>query len=166
MKNRFERITILKAPTFGGGYLRNNYICNGGYIYISLTIPVICGQRLHHSPNMIRYSRDETIMKSGRYTMLELLEKAVMTTIGVAAITQKKAEELVVEMKDRFKLSEDEGKQLVDRIQAIARETREKVKEIAEDEVQKVVASLGLVSREEFDRLARRVQELESRSNG
>jgi len=98
--------------------------------------------------------------------MLELLEKAVMTTIGVAAITQKKAEELVLEMKERFKLSEDEGKQLVDRIQAIATESRGKVREMAEAEVQKVVDRLGLVSREEFDRLAKRVQELESRCNG
>ena len=97
--------------------------------------------------------------------MIELLEKAVMTTIGVAAITQKKAEELVSEMKDRFKLTEDEGKNLVDRIQTIAAESREKVKEMAEVEVQKVVERLGLVSREEFDRLAKRVQELESRSN-
>ena len=97
--------------------------------------------------------------------MLELFEKAVMTTIGVAAITQKKAEELAAEIKERFKLSEDEGKQLVDRIQAIACEGREKVKEMAEVEVQKVIERLGLVSREEFDRLAKRVQELESRSN-
>jgi polyhydroxyalkanoate synthesis regulator phasin len=97
--------------------------------------------------------------------MLELLEKAVMTTIGVAAITQKKAEELVAEMKERFKLSEDEGKNLVDRIQAIAKESREKVGEMAEAEVQKVVERLGLVSREEFDRLSKRVQELESRCN-
>ena len=97
--------------------------------------------------------------------MLEMLEKAVMTTIGVAAITQKKAEELAAEMKERFKLSEDEGKNLVDRIQAIATESRDKVREMAEAEVQKVVERLGLVSREEFDRLAMRVQELESRSN-
>lgn len=97
--------------------------------------------------------------------MLELLEKAVMTTIGVAAITQKKAEELVAEMKERFKLSEEEGKNLVDRIQSIAKESREKVGEMAEAEVQKVVDRLGLVSREEFDRLAKRVQELESRSS-
>ncbi len=97
--------------------------------------------------------------------MLELLEKAVMTTIGVAAITQKKAEELAAEMKERFKMSEDEGKQLVDRIQNIANESREKVKEMAEAEVQKVVERLGLVSKEEFDRLAKRVQELESRGN-
>ncbi|MFA7405716.1 MAG: phasin family protein [Pelobacteraceae bacterium] len=97
--------------------------------------------------------------------MLEILEKAVLTTIGVAAITQKKAEELVAEMKDRFKLSEEEGKNLVDRIQNIAKESREKVGEMAEVEVQKVVDRLGLVSRDEFDRLAKRVQELESRGN-
>ena len=97
--------------------------------------------------------------------MLELLEKAVMTTIGVAAITQKKAEELAAEMKERFKLSEDEGKSLVDRIQTIAKESREKVEAMAEAEVKKVVERLGLVPREEFDRLAKRVQELESRCN-
>jgi polyhydroxyalkanoate synthesis regulator phasin len=109
---------------------------------------------------------DVTAIRSGGITMLELLEKAVMTTIGVAAITQKKAEELAAEMKERFKLSEDEGKNLVDRIQAIAKESREKVGEMAGAEVQKVVDRLGLVSREEFDRLSKRVQELESRSNG
>jgi polyhydroxyalkanoate synthesis regulator phasin len=98
--------------------------------------------------------------------MLELLEKAVMTTIGVAAITQKKAEELVAEMKDRFKLSEEEGKLFVEKIQAFAAENRDKVKEIAEFEVQKVIDRLGLVSREEFDRLAKRVQELESKNIG
>lgn len=98
--------------------------------------------------------------------MLELLEKAVMTTIGVAAITQKKAEELAAEMKERYKMSEDEGKHFVDRIQAISKESREKVMEMAETEVKKVVDRLGLVSREEFDRLSKRVQELESRNNG
>ena len=97
--------------------------------------------------------------------MLEMLEKAVMTTIGVAVITQKKAEELAAEMKERFKLSEDEGKSLVDRIQTIAAESREKVREMAEAEVQKVVERLGLVSRDEFDRLAERVRELESRGS-
>jgi len=97
--------------------------------------------------------------------MLELLEKAVMTTIGVAAITQKKAEELVAEMKDRCKISEDEGKQLVDRMQNIAKESRDKVREMAEVEVQKVVERLGLISRTEFDLLAKRVQELEAGRN-
>jgi polyhydroxyalkanoate synthesis regulator phasin len=97
--------------------------------------------------------------------MLELLEKVVMTTIGVAAITQKKAEELVAEMKDRYKLSEEEGKNLVDRIQTMAKENREKVQEMAEVEVRKVVERLGLVPADEFERLKKRVQELEARQN-
>lgn len=95
--------------------------------------------------------------------MLELLEKVVMSTIGVAAITQKKAEELAAEMRDRFTMSEEEGKHLVDKIQAIARENREKVTEMAEAEVRKVIERLGLISREEYDRLSKRVEELESR---
>jgi len=98
--------------------------------------------------------------------MLELFEKVVMTTIGVAAITQKKAEELVAEMKDRYKLSEEEGKNLVEKIQSMARENREKVKQMAEAEVQKVVERLGLVSLDEFDLLKKRVQDLEARLNG
>jgi polyhydroxyalkanoate synthesis regulator phasin len=97
--------------------------------------------------------------------MFELLEKAVMTTIGVAAITQKKAEELVAEMKDKYKLSEDEGKHLVERIQSIAKDSREKVMEMAETEVKKVIDRLGMVSREEYERLAKRVEELETRLN-
>lgn len=98
--------------------------------------------------------------------MLELLEKAVMTAIGVAAITQKKAEELAVEMRDKYKMSEDECKLFVDRIQAMASESREKVRDMAEKEVLKVVERMGAVPREEFDRLVKRVQELESRQNG
>ena len=98
--------------------------------------------------------------------MFELIEKVVMTTIGVAAITQKKAEELVCEMKEKYKMSEDEGKNLVERIQSMARENREKVQEMAEAEVKKVVDRLGLVSVDELERLKKRVQELEARLNG
>lgn len=95
--------------------------------------------------------------------MLEFLEKTVLTAIGVAAITQKKAEELVSEMKDKYKISEEEGKLFVDRIQTIAKDSRDKVREMAELEVQKVVDRLGLVSRDEFDRLSKRVEELETK---
>ncbi len=98
--------------------------------------------------------------------MFELLEKAVMTAVGAAAITQKKAEELIAEMKDKYKLSEDEGKEFVERLQSIAKDSKSKLREMSEIEVQKVVDRLGLVTREDFDRLEKRVQELENKSNG
>lgn len=98
--------------------------------------------------------------------MLELMEKAVLTAIGAAALTQKKAEELVSEMKDKYKLTEEEGRGYLDRLQSIAKESREKVRDMADIEVHKAVDRLGLVSREEFDRLEKRVQALECKSNG
>ncbi|MDR3579701.1 MAG: phasin superfamily protein [Oryzomonas sp.] len=97
--------------------------------------------------------------------MLDLLEKAVLTAIGAVAITQKRAEELVVEMREKYTLSEDEGRDFVERLQGVAEESREKIRQTAESEVKKVVEMLGFVSREEYERLARRVQELESRLN-
>lgn len=98
--------------------------------------------------------------------MLDLLEKAVMTAIGAVAITQKKAEELVVEMREKYTLSEEEGRNFVERLKGISEESREKIRVMAEVEVKKVAERLGLVSREEHERLAKRVQELESRLNG
>jgi len=97
--------------------------------------------------------------------MLDLLEKTVISAIGVAAVTQKKAEELVGEIRDKYKLNEDEGRILVEKIQGIAGECREKVREMASEEVKKVVDKLGLVTRDEFEQLAKRVQDLETRSN-
>jgi polyhydroxyalkanoate synthesis regulator phasin len=95
--------------------------------------------------------------------MFELLEKAVLTGLGALSLTQKKAEEILAELKDKYKLSEEEGKVFLDRLQGIAKEGRERVGEIAETEVKKVIERVGLVSRDEFDRLQKRVDELERR---
>ena len=95
--------------------------------------------------------------------MFELLEKAVLTGLGALSLTQKKAEEILTELKDKYKLSEEEGKVFLDRLQGIAKEGRERVGEIAETEVKKVIERVGLVSRDEFDQLRKRVDELEKR---
>ncbi|MBT1073360.1 phasin family protein [Pelotalea chapellei] len=98
--------------------------------------------------------------------MFELLEKAVLTTIGAAALTQKKAEELVSEMKDKYKMTEEEGRGYIDRLQSLAKESRGKIQEMADFEVQKAVDRFGLVTREEFERLEKRIQILECKSDG
>ncbi len=95
--------------------------------------------------------------------MLELFEKAVLTGIGALSITQKKGEELLGDLKEKYKVSEEEGKAFIDRLQGIAKETREKLAEAAEEEVRKTVARIGLVPKDEFDRLKQRMDELEKR---
>ncbi len=94
--------------------------------------------------------------------MFELLEKALLTGLGAVSMTQKKAEEFLAEMKEKYKLSEDEGKALLDKIQAMAKDSRERINEIAENEVRKAIERMGMVPREEFDRLQKRVQALEN----
>lgn len=98
--------------------------------------------------------------------MLELLEKAMLTGLGAAAITQKKAEELVKELREKYKVSEEEGKAFLEKMQNMAKEGREKLQEAAEVEVKKALDRMGLVSKAEFDKLLKRVEELETKVKG
>ena len=95
--------------------------------------------------------------------MFELFEKAVLTGLGALSLTQKKAEEIITELKEKYKLSEEEGKAFIEKVQGMAKEGRERVGEIAETEVKKVIERVGLVPRDELDRLQKRVEELEKR---
>lgn len=95
--------------------------------------------------------------------MFELFEKAVLTGIGALSLTQKKGEELLGELKEKYKFSEEEGKAFLDKIQGVAKETREKIGEAAETEVKKAVERIGLVARSDFDALQQRLEELEKK---
>jgi len=98
--------------------------------------------------------------------MLELFEKAVLTGIGALSITQKKGEELLTDLKEKYKISEEEGKAFIDKLQGMAKETRGKLAEAAEDEVRKAADRIGLVPKEDFEKLKQRIDELEKRLNG
>jgi polyhydroxyalkanoate synthesis regulator phasin len=95
--------------------------------------------------------------------MFELLEKAVLTGLGVVSLSQKMAEDFVKEMKDKYKVSEEEGKAFMERMQSMAKDTKGRIAEMAEAEVKKAAERAGLVPKDEFDRLQRRVAELEAR---
>lgn len=95
--------------------------------------------------------------------MLELFEKAVLTGIGAISLTQKKGEELLADLKEKYKFSEEEGKAFLDKIQGAAKETREKITEAAEAEVKKTVERIGLVPKDEYEQLKQRVEELEKK---
>jgi polyhydroxyalkanoate synthesis regulator phasin len=95
--------------------------------------------------------------------MFELFEKAVLTGIGALSLTQKKGEELLADLKEKYKFSEEEGKAFIDKIQGAAKETREKITEAAEVEVKKTVERIGLVAKSDFDALQQRFDELEKK---
>jgi len=95
--------------------------------------------------------------------MFELFAKAVLTGIGALSLTQKKGEELLADLKEKYKFSEEEGKAFIDKIQGAAKETREKITEAAEAEVKKTVERIGLVAKSDFDALQQRFDALEKK---
>lgn len=97
--------------------------------------------------------------------MIELFEKALLTGLGVVSLSQKKAEEFVTDLKEKYKVGEDEGKALLEKLQKMASETRERVQEMADEEVKKAIERFGLVPRDEYERLVKRVEALEAQRN-
>lgn len=95
--------------------------------------------------------------------MFELLEKIFLTGLGAVSISQKKVDELVSELREKYKLSEEEGKDFLEKAQKMAKEGKERISEAADAEVRKVIERIGLVPREEFDRLQKKVEELEQK---
>ncbi|ORJ60423.1 phasin family protein [Geothermobacter hydrogeniphilus] len=95
--------------------------------------------------------------------MLELIEKTVLTAMGAVSMTQKKAEEMLEELKQRCNLSEEEGKDLLQRLQGIARENQSKLQEMAQQEVHKACQRMGVVTTEEFEKLRKKVTQLEKK---
>ncbi len=94
--------------------------------------------------------------------MFEFLEKTLLTALGAVSLSQKKAEEFLQEARQRFNMSEEEGKALLARLQGFAQENQRKLEEMAQEEVKKAFDRLGLVSREEFEKLRLKVQLIEN----
>lgn len=95
--------------------------------------------------------------------MFEKFEKAMLTGLGAMYLSQKKVEEFVNEMKEKYKVSEEEGRAILESMQRMTKEGVQRMQEIAEVEVRKALDRVGMVPREDFELLQRRVAILESK---
>ncbi|MDA3903105.1 MAG: phasin family protein [Desulfuromusa sp.] len=93
--------------------------------------------------------------------MLEIVEKTLLTGIGAMALTQKKAEELIDDLKKRMNITEEEGKTLLEKLRSAAKDNQKKLEEMAQDEVKKACDRVGVVTTEEFEKLQHKVDQLE-----
>jgi polyhydroxyalkanoate synthesis regulator phasin len=97
--------------------------------------------------------------------MIEMIEKTVLTAVGAMTLTQKKAEDLIQELREKLDISEEEGKAFLQKIQEAANKNREKMQEQARDEVKKACERMGVVTQDEFDKLKKKVAALERKLN-
>jgi len=93
--------------------------------------------------------------------MLEIVEKTLLTGIGAVSLTQKKAEELIDDLKEKLNLTEDEGKKLLEKLQDAAKENQQKLEEMAREEVKKACERAGVVTEEDLAELKKKIADLE-----
>lgn len=98
--------------------------------------------------------------------MIELIEKALLAGVGALSLTQKKAEELTEELKEKFDLSEEKGRELLKKLEDLSRENQERLEQLAREEIASTCSRLGLVTREDFDKLQKKVVALEKKLKG
>lgn len=95
--------------------------------------------------------------------MTNLLEKTLLTALGAATLSQKKAEEFIQELRQKFNVTEEEGKAFLGKVQDMAKQNQEKLENAAHEEVKKACERMGVVTHDEFDKLKKKVAQLEKK---
>ena len=93
--------------------------------------------------------------------MHELLHRILYTGIGLAALTEKKAKEIADDLVRKGEVSSDEGQKLAQELLDKAKHHSEEFQKTVREEVNKVIGHTQLVSRDEYEQLRARVEQLE-----
>jgi polyhydroxyalkanoate synthesis regulator phasin len=92
--------------------------------------------------------------------MVDLIKKAIYTGVGLAVLTKEKAEELVKELSQQAKLSEQEGKELLDGLLKQSEQARDDLQSKLDGTVLAVVNRLNLATKDEVASLKSKIEEL------
>lgn len=96
--------------------------------------------------------------------MFEEFKKVLDAGASLAFLTAEKAEALGRKLAEEARLSEGEGKKLVDEVMAQARRAREGAEKMAKDAVEAAVKKLDLPTRAEVKALEERLARLEAKN--
>jgi polyhydroxyalkanoate synthesis regulator phasin len=107
--------------------------------------------------------RTNRFHRSREIDMVDLIKKAFYTGLGLAVLTKEKAEEMVKDFAEQAKLSEHEGKELVDSLMKQSDQARNDFQSKVDEAVQAVVQRLNLASRDEVAGLKAKIDELSAR---
>jgi polyhydroxyalkanoate synthesis regulator phasin len=92
-----------------------------------------------------------------------MLKQLLYAGIGLAAITEEKAEELVAELVKKGEMSTDEGKDLLNSLRSRIQEESDRLKERINEQVERTINSMNLVRKSDIDEVLDRLEKLEKR---
>jgi polyhydroxyalkanoate synthesis regulator phasin len=93
--------------------------------------------------------------------MFDLIKKTMFTGVGLAGLTKDKVEKLAKELAKKGKLSEKEGKKLLDDLLKKAEKARKDLEGQMERVVKNTMKKMNLFTREDMLKLTKRIKKLE-----
>src|SRR5215217_8165318 len=98
-----------------------------------------------------------------RGTIGETFERLILLQIGAAAATRERIEEVVEGLIEQGRVQREEGKTLVDQVMGRARERSSGARSLLDASVQQGLRRGGLPTREDYEDLLFRIEQLEHR---
>lgn len=98
-----------------------------------------------------------------RSSIGETLERLVLLQIGAAAATRDRVEETVERLIDQGRIQREEGRTVVDDVMTSARQRSSGARSMVDASVQQGMRSAGLPTREDYEDMVFRVEQLEHR---
>ena len=97
--------------------------------------------------------------------MIDLVKKTLLTGVGLASLTREKVEDVAKAFVEKGKMTEQEGRELVDELLIRSDESREDLKKQIEERVQAVMQKMNLAKQSEVDALKAELAELREKMN-
>ncbi len=93
--------------------------------------------------------------------MFDLIKKTMLTGVGLAGLTKDKIEKLAKELAKQGKLSEKEGKKLLDDLSKKSEKAKKDMERQIEGIVKKTTKKMNLATRGDLLKLMERIKKLE-----
>ncbi len=91
--------------------------------------------------------------------MFDLIKKSILAGIGSVAAGEEKIRKLVDEVVQKGKITQQEGKTLVDELQKVVQENKDKLSSTIDERVHCLLKGLDLLTQKDLSETERRVKE-------
>ncbi len=154
---------VLRTKEFKGQPDNHSF----GSITISFSWRLRFAEELNGLISIKSYNTNHSTDGSGsterRKIMFDLIKKTILTSVGLAAMTKDKVEELVKALMEKGEITENEGKELIDDLLKKSEQARKDLEIKVEDTVQKVLKKMDVATKKEIARLEKKVRNLEKK---
>lgn len=97
--------------------------------------------------------------------MKNLVDRLFTLGIGIAALSKEQAEKIAEELTQKGKMASDEASAFIDELIKKGTESREQWEAVIKEKIEQVLRESNIVTKQEFEALEKRVNELERKLN-